>query len=343
MPLKYGRLDNFDYERMDVNEEWFARDSIILLTSLEMESKGYFLRDDAQQIYWKVYLKYDEFVLSCLFANKIKYHHNSPDILGPGEICIDTAYFMKDEFLSYLSQQDKIQIDLHQLKNLSTEKHLNPSEKQIQKEKVLCVPNNIFTKQGVKWLTKYNGKVCFFDDWKGLTYIYEIISRPCTPISSEELYRVVNPVDPDLIDSNQRIDNLFNDDSGFGMDKPFVDSLLSDKDSYKKICELIEQLEEEQFRITCNENLEELDHKIKGLNKIKSEFFKPSGLPKHSRIGLDKVNASVSKEYYRVLERVEKENNELALHLRQYIKTGSEYVYDSNGKIEWSTEKWSLE
>lgn len=336
MPLKYGRLDTFDYERMNVDDVWFARDSIILLTSLEMDSKGYFLRDDAKQVYWKIYAKYDEFVLSCLFGNKIKYDHNGPDIPDPGVICIDMAYFLKDEFLSYLSQQDKIQIDLHQLKSLS-------AENQTQIEKTLCVPDNIFTRQGDKWLTKFNGKVCFFNDWKGLTYIYEIISRPGTSLSSENLYREVNPVDPDLIDNNQRIDNLFNDDSGFGMDKPFIDTLLSDKDSYKRIRELIEQLEEQQSLITGSENLEELDHKIKGLKKIKSELFRPNGQPKCSRIGLDKMKGSVSKEYYRVLDRVEKENSELALHLRQNIKTGSEYVYDSGGQIEWSTEKWSLE
>jgi len=122
--LDYGtRLDQFDYERFGLSGRWYFRDTVIMLTSFEMEAKGYYQAQNYKSIYSKIYDKYMDYFCDCMWSRKFQYVDG---ILDEHLGCIpegtaisfdlDRANFSQEDFLTYLASDPKIKIDLDKLK-----------------------------------------------------------------------------------------------------------------------------------------------------------------------------------------------------------------------------------
>lgn len=121
--IDYGtRLDQFDYERFGINDRWYFRDTIFLLTSFEMEIRGYYARNDSKIIYEKIFYKYDDYLSNCMFKLLFPYNHGIPDedlAFAPEDVGVtfdrDRANFCKEIFLNHLKTDSKITLDIYKL------------------------------------------------------------------------------------------------------------------------------------------------------------------------------------------------------------------------------------
>jgi len=121
---EYGRrLDTIDYVNMGTSNNWHYNDTVTLLTSFEMELKQYFDRPDYEDIYSRLYDRFSNYMSNCMFNKSFEY----TDGLKPedreinhfeGAVGFDTdrAYFNKDMFIDYLSNNNIVMININRLK-----------------------------------------------------------------------------------------------------------------------------------------------------------------------------------------------------------------------------------
>ena len=133
--FNYGRrLDNIDYEALGVRDVWFYRNTIIMLTSFDMEINGYFKRSDYEYRYPTVYGKYGTFLFKCLENVKLKFNDGLSDAERDSfkkevelegysvdkslNFDIDNASFNKDDLLAILIDNEEMFFDVKSLKGL---------------------------------------------------------------------------------------------------------------------------------------------------------------------------------------------------------------------------------
>lgn len=120
----YGRrLDKIDYENCGATNNWCFNDTIVLLTSFEMEIKKYYERHDVKDVYSRLYDRYDHYLWNCLFSDAIKYNdglseedrycYSSENTKG---IDLNRANFDQDELLNYIANNNRIKVDIDNLK-----------------------------------------------------------------------------------------------------------------------------------------------------------------------------------------------------------------------------------
>lgn len=113
--LRFGdRLDQFDYERLGVEEKWGPRVTILLLASFEMETKGYYDRDDAAKAYNTIYSKYQSLVYKPLHDRAFPFFPG-PDVPEEHTFDVDKARFKQEDFLRYLEMHNKTRLDIPRL------------------------------------------------------------------------------------------------------------------------------------------------------------------------------------------------------------------------------------
>lgn len=121
--IDYGtRLDQFDYERFGINDRWYFRDTIFMLTSFEMEIRGYYASSDSKIIYEKIFHKYDDYLSNCMFKQLFPYNHGLLDedlAFLPEDAGVsfdrDRANFCKETFMNHLKTDPKITLDIYKL------------------------------------------------------------------------------------------------------------------------------------------------------------------------------------------------------------------------------------
>jgi len=122
----YGKkLDQLDYEVLGVKERWFYLDTIIMLTSFEMEVRGFDTFPNPREIYSKVFEKYETYLDACLWGRRFEYYDGIDleekaldAIENPGEVGfdVDKATFNKNTFIDYVELNNICRIDFAKLK-----------------------------------------------------------------------------------------------------------------------------------------------------------------------------------------------------------------------------------
>ena len=122
---RYGRrLDNVDYENVGFAIRWCFSDTVILLTSFEMEVKGYNYRPDSKDVYSRIHTRYFDYVWDSLVNDVIEYddglseddRERSKENGSIKSFDIDRANFKQEDFLSFLEKDDRIKLDIRKLK-----------------------------------------------------------------------------------------------------------------------------------------------------------------------------------------------------------------------------------
>ena len=121
------RLDQFDYQALDVKERWNVGETVDMLTSFEMEIKGYFTRDDSEFIFDKIHKKYWTYLTEAMWSGSLPYitpHDQVAEnyFIEIGEdhtnvISSLTTDFDKNTFLECIKTDNKAKIDLDILKS----------------------------------------------------------------------------------------------------------------------------------------------------------------------------------------------------------------------------------
>ncbi|MEA5115661.1 MAG: hypothetical protein VB050_16715 [Geobacteraceae bacterium] len=167
----YGyRFDQFDYERFGLSRRWYFRDTVVLLTDFEMETKGYYQSQDYMSIYSKIYDKYMDYLSACMWSKKFKYIDGiSEEHLAyiPEDTAIsfdiNWANFTQDDFLTYLATDPKIKLNIDKLKRF------------LSGDEVPCLK----VQSGQQVDSENNLKTCSEDE-------IDEVDEPSTDIKSEE-------------------------------------------------------------------------------------------------------------------------------------------------------------
>jgi len=125
------RLDQFDYERFDIEERWRYSETVAMLTSYEMEARDLYDRADYLQVCEKIHKKYDSYLFNCLYLKKFEYQAALDFEPEPGRFQFnkDFASFDKTIFLDHLESSKELRIDIGRLKRvLSGEEMLGASK-----------------------------------------------------------------------------------------------------------------------------------------------------------------------------------------------------------------------
>jgi hypothetical protein len=123
--LEYGqRLGQLDYERFGINENWCFTDTLLMLTSFEMEIRGFYDKPDSNTHYEKVYDKYNDFMMECMYSEKFEYNSGNSkeekernvEIPGYFSFDLDKANFKKDLFVDYIATISALKVDIERLR-----------------------------------------------------------------------------------------------------------------------------------------------------------------------------------------------------------------------------------
>jgi len=122
----WKRLDQFDYEILGVEEWWRINTTAQMLTSFEMENKGYFDRADANLVFSKLFDKYEKYIINIL--DVCSFEINTPSnplhesYFPKGAILINslTTTFPQKGFVEVVESDNKLRIDLDKLKRFLT-------------------------------------------------------------------------------------------------------------------------------------------------------------------------------------------------------------------------------
>lgn len=121
----YGRrFDLIDYENMGTSSRWYMRNTLLLLTSFEMEIKKYFIREDRIDVYSRIYARYDKYMWDCLMADGVQhydglseYERERSRLEGAVKsFDMDRANFKQDDILNYIKNNNSIKVDMPNLK-----------------------------------------------------------------------------------------------------------------------------------------------------------------------------------------------------------------------------------
>jgi hypothetical protein len=148
MLFEYGkRLDQLDYERLWTEKNWYFSDAIIMLTSYEMEIRGFYSLDDSKLTYAKIHGKYESYLLESMLEKLFEYNDGvDPDLKASyaSEISDLTTVnpsrstFNRYTFLNFLEANYPGNIDIDRLKRflsgeeapLNTKPHASKVEEQ---------------------------------------------------------------------------------------------------------------------------------------------------------------------------------------------------------------------
>lgn len=117
-------LDQFDYEVLGVKDAWYFETTLNMLTSFEMEIKGYLLREDSKDIYPKVYRKLKTYVTALMFQGDLQYvtpkeeyeEHFRDYGVYPEHIASELTCFDKNKLFECIEKDNRANIDICRLK-----------------------------------------------------------------------------------------------------------------------------------------------------------------------------------------------------------------------------------
>lgn len=120
---KLRRLDRFDYELMWVKQHWYISETSAMLTSFEMEVRGYW-GPNFEIVSNKIYCKYHQFIMDMLIHGHLKCYTpysdelitRCPELETPIAVDTSTTRFNKDDLLNSISISTIVKIDVEKLK-----------------------------------------------------------------------------------------------------------------------------------------------------------------------------------------------------------------------------------
>lgn len=338
--LRFGdRLDMFDYESLGVKERWSPRVTILLLTSFEMETKGYYGRVDAHKAYATIYSKYHEVVMRPLYK-KLLCYSPGPEINeeDPDSIDMDRAMIKQEDLMTYLEEYNRAQVDIAKLKRfllgqetaeIATVSKDAPVQK-VKAEEVISEQTKRvnhgfrFEKRGAVWSLEYEDiKLQGVKDWVGLGYIKHLLQNPRKQIGVIDLQRLVGDEHPE----GHREPDVYEEveDAQCGGINAWEELDDTAKADYCKRLQSIEVEIRAARKANVSDVVEKLLQEAKMIEReLKSSSFRPKDpeIEKNRK----RVTKAIKDAIANIMGLEEYQNRNdrpLSAHLKRYIRTGS--------------------
>ena len=345
------RLDQFDYEIFGANDRWYINKTAQMLTSFEMENKGYFERKDAEIVFKKLYAKYETYVMNIIKACTYEIHTPSnpwiESFFPKDTELIDptTTTFPKTEFLDDIGKNNDIKIDLEKLKRYLTGEEapakaiprmsipLDQREITVQTTDNFDVHKYCFEKTTQSWNLRFmNIELEGVKDLVGMDYIAILLKSPGTPIGVIEIQAILNPEGITLPGSNKYGDVEDQAEPSSVMNGKHARS--SKSKSLESLKRRLQELSEERNKLDSDHDYIELEAIDNEYAKIEAEvdnvLYAKNDDPeiKNNR---DKVAKAIRSAIKNISDQKTKEglpSTPLSNFLTQHIKTASECVYN---------------
>lgn len=349
--LVYGtRFDKFDYNSFGVADRWYLRDTIMMLTSFEMEINGCFESQECDKIYSKIYEKYCDLITSCLFRSEIPYYNGieydymsstSPDNAPKDDksisLDLDKANFSQEDILNYLASKDRLRLDVDRLNRFLSCKeipkitevgsidksvsHVSPpvSEQVETKEKNDDVKGKyVFINRSDYWEIVYDGERTLVKDSLGMKYLSELIKHKNEPVDWIDLHNAVKGVNPDIIDAGTAYEDV---SEGFDVSQGKTSPVYAGKDK-KFLQNQIEDLKKYLDEAKACDNYVEADRledQIEALKKYVIDTYRKDGTLKENSGSSEKMMNGIKAAIKRALEDIEGGLPDLRNHLNESI------------------------
>lgn len=122
-----NRLDQVDYELLGVKDCWYVGETLNMLTSYEMDLKGYFVNEDRINIFEKISKKYWTYITGLMLEGFLPYvtHHVPEDVLifeegDDLDKCIKefSTSFSKEDLMKCIINGNKLSINIENINKL---------------------------------------------------------------------------------------------------------------------------------------------------------------------------------------------------------------------------------
>jgi hypothetical protein len=218
----WKRLDQFDYEIIGVEEWWSINKTAQMLTSFEMENKGYFDREDANAVFSKLFNKYEKYIINILTVCSFEINtppNALPESYFPKDtILINplTTTFPQKAFIDDVDKNNTLKVDIDRLRrflsgdeapNVCTpiRQEIVPQDATIQQVYEPTVHINAktndvgkdqyrFEKTAQSWNLQFGDvELIGVKDLVGMDYIKLLLMNPGEPIGVIEMQAMLNP------------------------------------------------------------------------------------------------------------------------------------------------------
>jgi len=349
----FKRLDQFDYEILGVEDRWYINKTAQMLTSFEMETKGYFDRNDVEIVFKKLYAKNETYVMNII--KSCTYEINTPpdpwteSHFPQDSILIDstTTTFPRTEFLKDMGKNNDLIIDLDKLKRyLSGEEAPSiplivsipthpidadnssdrPNTENDQKGSSDCSERNtiaesqyLFKCKNHYWDIVYDCKQTLVSDNLGMRYVAYLIMHKHKLIDWTDLYNSVKGVDPDSVKKpGSQVEDLSN---GFDMSGGKIGRIYAGKDKKALQLEMVrlKDKQDEAKEFGHDDIVDTLQDEIDDIKKYIMDTYRPDGTLKENASDLDKKVNGIKAAIKRAIADIEKGIPELGRHLTDSI------------------------
>lgn len=346
------RLDQFDYEALGLRSSWYVESTLTMLTSFEMETKGYFSRDGSNDIYLKILYKYRLYMYEIMYSGDLPYktptecwEQHLAEYGEPAKhIVASDTLFDKDQFLKCIENDKNANIDIVRLKRfLSGEEvpvisDITSELKQSIDDLIppICIASDqidintsldvtvatenkyIFRNMNHFWIAAYNGKETHVKDRLGMKYIAELIKHKHKSLTWIDLFNAVKGTSPEQIEPGTAAEDI---SYGFNLSQGKAMRVYAGKDKkllQNQINELKEDLSEAMACDNHNE-AEDLEDQIDKLEKYVLDTYRQDGTLKESSSSNDKMINGIKAAIKRALEDIEVALPDLDKHLHDTI------------------------
>lgn len=113
----FQRHDQFDYQRFIIDEHWYVRPTIVMLTSFYMEVNGLFDQGDPVETFAKIYSNYMNFIVyRGLLEGPVQFANMDEDNSEPDAVDLDSARFRREELYTFIENNNIIRLNVDRLK-----------------------------------------------------------------------------------------------------------------------------------------------------------------------------------------------------------------------------------
>jgi hypothetical protein len=236
----YKRYDQMGYQVFGISECWYLRKTIQLLTSFSLEVNGQFGNEHTLATYDALFSEYMNYISNLLFSDRIPYHCDeepTPDYEDTKSIDIDNTYFKQDDLLTYIENNNSLEVDVARLKRFLIgveapdfkrgsksiseliERKYNvvdgiaqvPSKDEVSDVKFDHSPTDEykFVKNGNSWNIRFGViELNNLKDFIGMNYIKILLQDPYNEIGVFDIQNISNPDYIQDSDSYRRKDKL---------------------------------------------------------------------------------------------------------------------------------------
>lgn len=356
-------FDKFDYENMGMDDRWYIQNTVKMLTCFEMETKGYYTHDDLDTIYNKIYAKYQLFIQDAI-SNGYLTHltPNAADYAGYAGIDVsyvvhsETTSFLQNDFIEYITINNKTRIDIEKLKRYLTGEEAPlitiPRTTRPEEQRRIVVQatddgagsdtshtsgpialdgaDYRFEKTDKGWKLQYDDVTLNgVKDWTGMSYIELLLKHPGQKIFVLKLLELTS-ISGSKSDCQEGFDADINEISGGGINAWEVNDLQAIREYKDRLLQIEEQLT--ASRVGNIRNTSKIERLEKEKEAIEAQLKEGSYRPKDPVV--EKARKSVSNAIEDAINKIGQleglsnyNDKPISRHLKRFINKGASCSY----------------